>query len=274
MTAAPRAEIGVFGGSGLYQLLDQAESVRCPTPYGDPSDVCTLGVLGGRRVAFLPRHGRGHTIPPHRINYRANLWAMRMLGVRRILAPCAVGSLQAAIEPGAFVIPDQFVDRTHGRADTYADGPLVGHISAADPYCPELRAAAAEAARGEGVTVHQRGTLVVIQGPRFSSRAESRWYTACGWDVVGMTGYPELILARELGLCYAAIALVTDHDAGLEGAPEVAPVTHDHVLEVFAANIARVRTVLERAVGELSPLPACGCQGAPAAAGLPRRDDP
>ncbi|HVA20756.1 MAG TPA: S-methyl-5'-thioadenosine phosphorylase [Candidatus Micrarchaeia archaeon] len=268
MTASPRAEIGVFGGSGLYELLDDAEAVACPTPYGDPSDVCAVGVLGGRRVAFLPRHGSRHTIPPHRINYRANVAAMRLLGVRRILAPCAVGSLQAGIGPGAFVVPDQFVDRTHGRADTYVEGPPVGHVSAADPYCPELRAASVEAARAAGVRVQETGTLVVIQGPRFSSRAESRWYTTSGWDVIGMTGYPEVILARELGLCYGAIALVTDHDAGLEGAPDVVPVTHERVLQVFGENIARVRKVLELAIAALPPEPRCACHTAPAAAGL------
>ncbi len=268
MVGAPRAEIGVFGGSGLYQLLDDAETVPCPTRYGDPSDVVTVGVMGGRRVAFLPRHGRAHTIPPHRINYRANLEAMRILGVRRILAPCAVGSLQVSIAPGQFVVPDQFVDRTHGRADTFLDGPRVGHVSAAEPYCPELCHTLVTAARAESVTVHETGTLVVIQGPRFSTRAESRWYAASGWHVIGMTGYPEAVLARELGICYAAIALVTDHDAGLAADPTVAPVTHEQVLAVFAQNIARVRQVLERAVGALSAPPACNCRAAPAAAGI------
>ncbi len=268
MTASPRAEVGVFGGSGLYELLEDAEAVPCPTPFGDPSDVCTVGRLGGRRVAFLPRHGRRHAIPPHRINYRANVAALHALGVRRILAPCAVGSLRAEIGPGDFVVPDQFVDRTHGRSDTYIEGPQVRHVSAADPYCPELRAVTSDMARALGVRVHDRGTLVVIQGPRFSTRAESRWYAASGWDVIGMTGYPEAILARELGICYATIALVTDHDAGLEGAPDVAPVTHERVLEVFAENVARVRRLLERAIANLPDEPGCTCQVEPIAAGL------
>ncbi|MGH7666069.1 MAG: S-methyl-5'-thioadenosine phosphorylase [Candidatus Dormibacteria bacterium] len=251
--------IGIFGGSGLYQLLEGAREVRLDTPFGPPSDCVWLGQLSGRQVAFMPRHGRGHSIPPHRINFRANLHAMHQAGARRILAPCAVGSLRRAIAPGDVVIPDQFVDRTWGRPDSYWDGPSVQHVSAADPYCPELAAEAAKAATRQGATVHQGETLVVIQGPRFSTRAESRWFSGQGWGVVGMTGYPEAILARELGICYAAIALVTDYDAGLEGADDIAPVTHEEVLRVFSANIDRVRQILFDLVEQLPRSSGCRC---------------
>ncbi len=251
--------VGIFGGSGLYQLLEGAREVVVPTPYGPASDRVFLGEMAGRQVAFMPRHGRAHSIPPHRINFRANLYAMREVGARRILAPCAVGSLRREIEPGQVTIPHQFVDRTWGRQDTYWDGPQVQHLSAADPYCPELGEAAAAAARRQGATVHPAQTLVVIQGPRFSTRSESRWFSSQGWGVIGMTGYPEVVLARELGLCYAAIALVTDYDAGLEGSEDVAPVTHEQVLAVFAANIDRVRKILFDLVEHLPQRAGCSC---------------
>lgn len=251
--------IGIFGGSGLYQLLEEAREVRVETPYGPPSDSLWLGEVSGRPVAFMPRHGRDHSIPPHRINFRANLHAMRQANVGRILAPCAVGSLRAEIAPGHVVIPTQFVDRTWGRSDTYWDGPSVQHVSAADPYCPELGDQAAVAARRQGAAVHEGETLVVVQGPRFSTRAESRWFSGQGWGVIGMTGYPEAILARELGLCYAAIALVTDYDAGLEGSSAVAPVTHEQVLRVFAENIGRVRQILLDLVEHLPAKASCTC---------------
>ncbi|MGF1429266.1 S-methyl-5'-thioadenosine phosphorylase [Kitasatospora sp. LaBMicrA B282] len=250
------AEVGVIGGSGLYALLDDVTEVVVDTPYGPPSDSLFLGQLDGRRVAFLPRHGRGHRIPPHRINYRANLWALHALGVRQVLGPCAVGGLRSAYGPGTLLVPDQFVDRTSGRVQTFYDGvplpdgtvPEVVHVSAADPYCPAGRGAALAAARDRGWEPVAGGTLVVIEGPRFSTRAESRWFTAAGWSVVGMTGHPEAVLARELGLCYTSIALVTDLDAGVEVG---AGVTHGEVLEVFARNVDRLRTVLFSAVERL-----------------------
>ena len=251
--------IGIFGGSGLYQLLGDAREMQVETPFGPPSDSLWLGEIHGRRVAFMPRHGREHTIPPHRINFRANLYAMHRAGVARILAPCAVGSLRPEIAPGDVVVPDQLVDRTWGRADTYWDGPRVQHLSAADPYCPELSAAAAAAAAGDGATVHDGETMVVIQGPRFSTRAESRWYSRQGWGIIGMTGYPEAVLARELGLCYSAIAMATDYDAGLEGSSGIAPVTHEQVLRVFADNLDRLRRILFDVVNLLPPRAGCGC---------------
>lgn len=244
----PQAEIGVFGGSGFYQFLPEVEEVTLETPYGPPSDRVALATVEGRRVAFLPRHGRHHNLPPHMINYRANLWAMKQLGVTRVIGPCAAGSLQPEVEPGHFVICDQFVDRTSGRKDTFYDGPLTTHVSMAEPYCPELRGLAAQQARDLKIAVHDRGTVVVIQGPRFSTRSESRWFSAAGWEVINMTQYPEAYLARELDLCYVNISLITDYDAGLEGRPDVRPVTHEEVIRVFNANNARLRSLLVKLI--------------------------
>ncbi|MFD3522016.1 S-methyl-5'-thioadenosine phosphorylase [Streptomyces sp. NPDC058653] len=250
------AEIGVIGGSGLYSFLDDVTEVTVDTPYGPPSDSLFLGDVEGRRVAFLPRHGRAHDIAPHRINYRANLWALRSVGVRQVLGPCAVGGLRLEFGPGTLLVPDQLVDRTKARTQTYYDGvPLpdgeksnVVHISLADPYCPEGRKAALGAARGREWEPVDGGTLVVVEGPRFSTRAESRWHAAMGWSVVGMTGHPEAVLARELGLCYTSLTLVTDLDAGAETGEGV---SHEEVLRVFASNVDRLRTVLFDTVGGL-----------------------
>ncbi|MBV9359042.1 MAG: S-methyl-5'-thioadenosine phosphorylase [Chloroflexi bacterium] len=254
------ADVGVFGGSGLYTLLDPpTERYSVQTPYGAPSGDVVVGRVGDARVAFLPRHGSGHRLPPHAINYRANVWAMAQLGVTRLIAPNAAGSLQPHITPGQFVVCDQFVDRTCGREQTYYDGPHVVHISAADPYCPELRALTIVAARAQGIEVHEQGTVVVIQGPRFSTRAESRWYARQGWEVINMTQYPEVVLARELGLCYVNISLITDFDAGLEGQPGIQPVTVQDVQRVLTANNARVRQLIARLVPDLARERACGC---------------
>ena len=239
----PVAEIGVFGGSGFYQLLENVEERAINTPYGAPSDKIALGEVGGRKVAFLPRHGHGHKHPAHAINYRANLWAMKSLGVTRIIAPTAVGSLQPHIKPGDFVICDQFVDRTSGRKDTFYDGPVSIHISTADPFCPEMRDLAIEIGRELGITIHPKGTAVIIQGPRFSTRAESRWFSGMGWDVINMTQYPEVALARELEMCYVNISLITDYDVGLEGAG-IEPVTAEEVMRVFGDNNRRVRDLI------------------------------
>lgn len=255
----PQAEIGVFGGSGFYRFLSSPELVTVQTPYGAPSAPVALGELEGRRVAFLPRHGVAHEYPAHRVNYRANLWAMRRLGVRRVLGPCSVGSLQPRLKPGEFVICDQLVDRTRGRGDTYFDGPVLNCISFADPYCPELRSVLAGAAEGEGIVAHPRGTVVVIQGPRFSTRAESKWFSAMGWDVVNMTQYPECVLARELGICYSGLALVTDYDVGLAGVEGVEPVSMDMVLRVLAGNVEKVQRLLARAIPAVPAEPSCSC---------------
>ena len=255
----PRADVGVFGGSGFYSFLDDVELVPVHTPYGTPSAPVAVGTLGGRSVAFLPRHGVHHELPPHRVNYRANVWALREVGVRRVIGPCAAGSLRPEVKPGEFVLCDQLVDRTSGRADTFFDGGVVGHVAFADPYCPDLRAALRVAARAVGITVHDRGTVVVIQGPRFSTRAESAWYRSSGWDVINMTQYPEAYLAREVGLCYAGVALVTDYDTGLEGADGIAPVTMDVVFKVLAENVDRTRSLLFAAIPGLAENPGCSC---------------
>lgn len=255
----PNAEIGIFGGSGFYKLLSDVEEVWVDTPYGAPSDRIAVAAVEGKRVAFLPRHGKDHIYPPHKINYRANLWAMKELGVKRIIGPCAVGSLQPEIEPGHFVICDQFVNKTWGRADTFYEGPLVKHVSAADPYCPELREIAYKTAVDLGIKAHNGGTMVVIQGPRFSTRAESREYSKNGWHVIGMTQYPEAILARELGLCYVNISLVTDYDAGLEGRPDIPPVSHEAVLKVFNENIDKLKTLLFSLIARIPEERHCRC---------------
>jgi 5'-methylthioadenosine phosphorylase len=247
------AEIGVIGGSGLYALLDDAEEIEVSTPYGEPSDRITVAQVGGRNVAFLPRHGRDHRHPPHRIPYRANLWALRSLGVRQIVAPCAVGGLRPELGPGTFVVPDQLIDRTSGRTQTYYDAGAV-HVSFADPYCPAGRAVVLAAARE--VNPVDGGTMVVVEGPRFSTRAESRWFASMGGTVVNMTGHPEAVLARELALCYTAICLVTDLDAGVEGEHGV---TQEEVFTVFAENTARLRGVLLDAVASLPAERDCPC---------------
>jgi 5'-methylthioadenosine phosphorylase len=244
---ANHADIGIFGGSGFYSLLDDVREAKVDTPYGAPSDSVFLATVAGRRVAFMPRHGRRHTIPPHKVNYRANVWAMRSLGVKAVISPCAAGSLQRHVEPGHFVVSDQFVDRTSGRADTFFDGPIVSHVSSAEPYDPTLRRIALEVIREHGITVHDGGTVVVIQGPRFSTKAESKWFSVAGWEVINMTQYPEAYLCRELGMAVVNIALITDYDAGvLEGTEAVN--AHD-VLEVFEQNAERIRAVVLDMVG-------------------------
>ena len=247
------ADIGVFGGSGFYSFVDDLEERVLSTAYGDPSDRITIGTIGGHRVAFLPRHGRTHHLPPHGVNYRANVAVMRDLGVRLLLSPFAAGSLQPTIHPGEFVVVDQLVDRTTGRADTFFDsfddGPH--HVSLADPYDAATRAVLVAAARRLGITVHEGGTVVVVKGPRFSTRAESAWYRSVGWDVINMTQYPEAALAREADIRYAGIALVTDYDTGLQGLPGVEPVTQEQVFGFFEENVDRIRDLLFEAIPDL-----------------------
>ncbi|HWB70951.1 MAG TPA: S-methyl-5'-thioadenosine phosphorylase, partial [Egibacteraceae bacterium] len=243
--------VGIFGGSGFYSLLSDAREVAVETPFGQPSAPVVVGDVGGRSVGFMARHGVKHELPPHAINYRANLWAMKELGATDVILPCAAGSLQASVKPGDFVICDQVVDRTSGRKDTFYDGPVTTHVSFADPYDEEMRRVAVDAARGLGIDVHERGTVVVIQGPRFSTRAESRWFSSMGWEVINMTQYPEVILARELQMAALNISLITDYDVGLEGEPDVEPVSHAEVIEVFNANNAKLRDLLFAIVPKL-----------------------
>jgi 5'-methylthioadenosine phosphorylase len=250
--SGPVADVGVIGGSGFYAFFDDAagaDEVEVETPFGSPSGPLTIGSVAGRRVAFVPRHGVRHQFPPHRVNYRANLWALRTVGVRQVLGPCAVGSLRPELGPGSLVVPDQVVDRTAGREHTVYDqeGPVV-HVGFADPYCPHGRAAVLAQAVATDWPAAASGTLVVVNGPRFSSRAESLWHAAAGWSIVGMTGMPEASIARELALCYTSIALVTDHDAGVDTGEGV---THAEVLEVFARNIERLKSLLRNTIGGL-----------------------
>lgn len=258
------AELAVIGGSGFTALLDDVERVTPTTPWGEPSGPIDVGTVEGRRVAFLARHGAGHRLPPHRIPYRANLWALRELGVAAVLGPCASGSLRPDVHPGDLVVCDQLVDATKNRDGTYFDGPTVNHISLADPYCPELRAVALAAASDAGWRVHGSGTVAVIEGPRFATRAESRIHRAQGCDVINMTQAPEAALARELGLCYSAIALVTDYDTGADHDPSLAPVSQSEVFAFFEQNLGRLRTLLVASLAAVPTTRSCGCAEGPA----------
>lgn len=263
--AQPSAEIGVFGGSGFYSLMESAQQIRVDTPYGEPSDLVAIGEIGGRPVAFIPRHGAQHSIPPHAINYRANLAAFQELGITRVISPCAAGSLDQNVKPGDFVICDQLVDRTNGRKDTFYDGPQTIHIAFAEPYCPELRPIASEVCASLELSSHPAGTMVVIQGPRFSTAAESAFYSGQGWTVIGMTQYPEAPLARELEMCFLNISLVTDYDAGMEGVPAV---TADEALRVFRENNEKLRELVFALIEKVPADRSCPCSTALEAARL------
>ena len=257
---APTAEVGIFGGSGFYKFLDDVQEVQIDTPYGSPSAPVSVGTIEKRPVAFLPRHGLKHQFPPHKINYRANLWALKELGVTRIIGPCAAGSLKQDVKPGEFVICDQLVDKTNGRDDTFYEGPVTTHVSFADPYCPEMRALALDQARTNDIAVHDRGTVVTVPGPRFSTRAESKWFQDAGWEVINMTQYPEAYLARELEICYVNISLITDYDVGVVG--ETDPVSHEEVVRVFTENNDRLRTLLFSIVPKIPSDRSCPCSTA------------
>lgn len=269
MRTGLRPDVAVIGGSGFYTFLEDPTEVHVETPYGAPSAPVSVGRVGDRAVAFLPRHGAGHEFPAHRVPYRANLWALRSLGVRQILAPCAVGGLRAELGPGTFVVPDQLVDRTTSRIQTYFDRGAC-HVSFADPYCSRLRQRLLEGLGDHGPV--DGGAMVVIEGPRFSTRAESRWYADQGWAVVNMTGHPEAVLARELALCYATVALVTDHDAGVDTDTAV---TMEAVFEVFAEHTGTLKSVLADVVRGLGSRQArttqgtCSCADALAGMDLP-----
>lgn len=251
------AKIGVFGGSGFYKFLENIEEIKVETPYGMPSDNIFLGNIGDKKVAFMPRHGRNHSIMPHLINYRANVWAMKSIGVERVISPCAAGSLQKHVAPGDFVICDQFVDWTDGRKSTTIEGPIVTHPSPADLYCPELRELTIKTAKELGVNVHSNGTVVVINGPRFSTKAESKFFTNQGWEVINMTAFPENYLVREMDMCPLNISLITDYDAGLVG--DVPPVSHHAVMEVFNSNLHRLKQVLFKMIENIPDERVCEC---------------
>ena len=250
------AEIGIIGGTGVYdpRLIEGAKSIKVYTPYGEPSDYVTVGVFRGRKVAFLPRHGKGHRIPPHRINYRANIWAFKELGVTRIVAPSAVGSLKEEMEPGHTIIPDQFIDRTRSRPSTFYEGGFVCHVSTADPFCPELRKLAIASAKRLKIDVHEYGTYVCIEGPRFSTRAESKIFRQWGAHLVGMTLVPEVVLAREAEMCYVNIATVTDYDVWADK-----PVSADEVVGTLSKNVDKTIQMLERIIPDIPRKRGCTC---------------
>ncbi len=254
-----RAEIGIIGGSGLYDpgLFKEVKSIKVYTPYGPPSDEIIVGEFKGRRIAFLPRHGRGHVVPPHMINYRANIWALKTLGVERIIAVSAVGSLREDYRPGDFVVPDQFIDFTKNRTYTFFDGRLVAHVSMADPFCPELREVAIKTAKELGIPVHEKGTYVCIEGPRFSTRAESRLYKSWGADIIGMTLVPEVNLAREAQICYVTIAMITDYDVWAEK-----PVTAEEVIKVMKENVEKAKKLLYELIPRIPKERKCPCKEA------------
>jgi len=252
------AEIGIFGGTGIYDsgLLQNSEEVEVVTPYGKPSDTITVGEFKGRKVAFLPRHGKKHTIPPHMINFRANIWAFKELGVKRIIAPSAVGSLREELEPTHFALPGQFIDFTKSRRHSFSEEGRVIHISVADPFCPELQRCVLDAG-GQGITMHRDCTYVCIEGPRFSTRAESELYRTLGADIIGMTLVPECQLAREAQMCYVSVSTVTDYDVWAEK-----PVTAREVMETISRNAQKTKKLLAALVGRIPGERGCSCERA------------
>lgn len=272
-------QIGIIGGTGADIALEDVKSVKPYTPFGKPSDMIDVGYFAGHKVAFLPRHGKGHTIPPHMLNYRANLWALKELGVTRVFSPCAVGSLRKEHDKGDFVIVDQYIDRTRKRLDTFYEGGQVCHISQADPFCPDLNKIFHEAGKKvDGLKIKLGGTYVCIEGPRFSTRAESKIFHAWGGDVIGMTVYPEVVLAAELGLCYATIAQVTDLDVwastcdkcGVVEFGKACPkcngpihplaVSIDEILETMHVNAERLKKLIELAIPAIPVTRGCPCK--------------
>jgi len=253
-----RTRIGIIGGSGLYEMegLRNVREVRLDTPFGAPSDAYVLGEIDGERVAFLPRHGRGHRIAPTELNSRANIFGFKTLGVERLIAVSAVGSMREEIHPLDIVIPDQLIDRTRQRANTFFGEGIVAHVGIADPFCSDLSAILARAADGRGVTVHPRGTYVCIEGPQFSTRAESRVFQSWGASVIGMTALPEARLAREAEICYAMLALATDYDVWHESEEAV---TVEMVVANLLRNVDRARHALRVAIGGASAPRRCMC---------------
>jgi len=249
-------EIGIFGGTGIYDsgLLENPQEIDIDTPYGKPSDTITIGMFNGRKIAFLPRHGKKHTIPPHMINFRANIWAFKELGVTRIIAPSAVGSLKEELEPGHFVLPSQFLDFTKSRKGSFSEEGRVIHISVADPFCPELQSSIIHVADNQNMQIHKDCTYVCIEGPRFSTKAESKFFRSTGADIIGMTLVPECQLAREAQMCYASISTVTDYDVWADK-----PVTAKEVLETLSKNVERTKKILTELVNKIPKTRSCSC---------------
>ena len=253
-----QAKIGVIGGSGLYDIegMSDIEEVKIDTPFGKPSDAITVGRLGGVGIAFLPRHGRGHFISPTELPARANIYAMKSLGVEHIIAVCSAGSFKGEIEPGHLLIPDQLIDRTRNRVNTFFEGGIVAHIPFADPFCPVLSEILVESGREAGANIHARGTLVVMEGPAFSTRAESRLYRSWEADIIGMTALPEAKLAREAEICYAIIGCVTDYDSWWKHAE---PITVDVILDTMRHNVDTAKSIIKLAVGRIPEMRDCPC---------------
>ena len=254
-----KADIGIIGGSGLYSMATGLEEIEVNTEYGKPSNNIAVGKLGGRTVAFLPRHGAKHVLPPHKVPYKANIAALKSLGVSRIIATSTVGSLASEYKPGDMVFFDQFVNATYGRDDTFFHSYPVAHVSPAEPYCPELRSIAAKAAEKLKINHHKSGTVVVINGPRFSTKAESRIFSKQGIHTINMTQYLEAVLAREQELCYLGIGIVTDYDAGLEGRSDIEPVSMSEINRMFAANLGRVKTLIAEITSNIPQKRGCKC---------------
>jgi len=254
-----KIDIAVIGGSGFYNLLNKPELIKVETPYGPPSAKLAVGKVGERKVVFLPRHGYDHELPPSQIPYKANLWAFKSLGVERIIAITACGSLQTKMKRGDFVVVDQFVDRTRHRDDTFFQGPLTTHISSAYPYCEQLSKIAYQTGRKLNIGIHQNGTLVIIEGPRFSTKAESEWFTKMDWDIINMTGYPEVTLAKELELCYCAIALVTDYDVGIVTKEKIKPVSMGEITKVFKENNQKAQKLVLEMIRKIPDERSCEC---------------
>ena len=253
------AEIGIFGGTGIYdsEMLQDSKEITIETPYGKTSDAITVGELNGKKIAFMPRHGKKHSIPPHMINYCANIWAFKELGITRIISPSAVGSLKEEIKPGDFVLPTQFIDFTKSRRNSFSEDGRVIHISVADPFCPELQEIVSNAASNQGVSLHKDCTYTCIEGPRFSTKAESKFYKSTGADIIGMTLVPECQLAREAQICYVSIATVTDYDVWAEK-----PVTAKEVMETLAKNVEMTKKLLTFVIDQIPEVKSCSCEKA------------
>jgi len=253
------AEIGIFGGTGIYDsgLLKDSKEVTIDTPYGKTSDVITIGEFNGRQIAFMPRHGKKHTIPPHLINFRANIWAFKELGIKRIIAPSAVGSLKEEFEPGHFALPSQFIDFTKSREGTFSEDGRVIHISVADPFCPELQNVIVDVAKNQEIQIHKDCTYVCIEGPRFSTKAESKFFRTIGADIIGMTLVPECQLAREAQICYVSMSTVTDYDVWAEK-----PVTAKEVMETLAKNVKMTKKLLTLVIDQIPETKSCSCERA------------
>ena len=253
------AEIGIFGGTGIYDsgLLKDSKEISIDTPYGKTSDSITVGEFNGKKFAFMPRHGKKHTIPPHLINFRANIWAFKELGVKRIIAPSAVGSLKEEFEPGNLALPSQFIDFTKSRKGTFSEDGRVIHISVADPFCPELQKVILNVTKIQGIKIHQDCTYVCIEGPRFSTKAESRFFRTTGADIIGMTLVPECQLAREAQICYVSLSTVTDYDVWAEK-----PVTAKEVMETLAKNVEMTKKLLTFVIDQIPEIKSCSCEKA------------